>query len=144
MDIQPPLRPYFTHDSYNLLSIKDIKDVVVVKMIQPDIMAIPIQTTEMPIGEYLPVATSVASVANAYQEALELIREIRKRGHARGAVKCEASLDAAAEDLELSLVRGQEVIRSQYDRDYRRLGKHFAEGDGQSSPWSHGSFTNSP
>lgn len=136
-----PLRPPLTtHEIHHFLSIEDIEDVAVKQMVR-DHRAMPhrSRTTDMPMAEQRSVARCVASVASAYQDALDLVREIRKRGRARGAVRSEAPLDAAAEELELSCVRGQEVIRAQYDRDHRRLGTQFAEGDGRSTsnsrPW---------
>ena len=79
--------------------------------------------------EILAVVSCVAAVCSAYHDGTELIHQIKERRKAKKALREAVSPDSTTKDLELSLARGQDVVRSQYDRDFRRLGQAFALGD---------------
>lgn len=77
--------------------------------------------------EVLGVVACVGALCSAYNDGGEMIRAKR---NARLAVRLDAFTQDSTHDLEVSLTRGRDVIQSQYDRDYKRFGKAFADGDG--------------
>ena len=79
--------------------------------------------------EILAVVSCVAAVCSAYHDGTELIHQIKERRKAKKALREAVGPDSTTKDLELSLARGQDVVRSQYERDFRRLGEAFAVGD---------------
>lgn len=89
------------------------------------------------------VEECVQLVCNAFEHAAELLRQVRTSRALHGSRPQDAALvkDMQIQDLQLSLNRGGSVIRSQYDRDYKRFGTIFANGDRELSqgifPLSH-------
>ena len=79
--------------------------------------------------ELLAVVGCVAAVVSAYNDGSELVRKVRDRRRARRAIQYATSPDASTQNLELSLASGQDIVRQEYDRRYRRLGDPFATGD---------------
>ena len=80
--------------------------------------------------ELFAVVTCVTAVCSAYHDGAELVQQIKAKRKARRALLQNASSQhVATSELEMSLHRGEGVIRSQYDRDFRRFGKSFAQGD---------------
>ena len=57
------------------------------------------------------------------------MQHIKAKRKARKALKQESKIDESTRELSLSLNRGEGIIRSQYDRDFRRFGDSFASGD---------------
>ena len=85
-------------------------------------------------GELFAVVACVAAVVSAFQDWTELFKKYKARRQAKK--QAEKALQAEEEwiqDLELSLSRGERTVQDQYDRDYRRFGQCFAEGDGKLS-----------
>ena len=79
--------------------------------------------------EIMAVVGCVAAIVSAYHDGSELIQEIKERKRARKALKAQQADETATQDLEISMVRGEGIIQSQYDRDFKRLGQPFAAGD---------------
>ena len=79
--------------------------------------------------EALAIVAYVAAVCSAYHDAAELLQQITMKRNARNDFQWDALIDDSAQDLRLSLTRGKSVVQSQYDRDYRRFGTAFANGD---------------
>lgn len=79
--------------------------------------------------ELIAVVGCVAAVVSAYNDGSELVRKVRARRKARRALQHATSPDTSTQDLEISLVNGQDVVRREYDRHYRRAGDLFATGD---------------
>ena len=71
----------------------------------------------------------VAAVCSAYHDGAELVQHIKAKRKARKALKQGSKIDESTRELSLSLNRGEDVVRSQYDRDFRRFGDSFASGD---------------
>lgn len=72
----------------------------------------------------------VAAVCSAYHDGAELVQQIKAKRRAKRALLQEASTqNTSTEDLEISLARGEGTVRSQYDRDFKRFGASFANGD---------------
>ena len=78
--------------------------------------------------ELVAVVACVAAVVSAYQDGTELVKKYKAKRQARKALQ---SQEETTQDLELSLSRGERTVQDQYDRDYRRFGQSFAEGDGE-------------
>ena len=83
--------------------------------------------------ELLAVVACVAAVCSAFHDGGELVQQIKAK---RKAQKALLSNDAPSEanyasttELEMSLSRGEGVVRSQFDRDFKRFGETFATGD---------------
>lgn len=80
--------------------------------------------------ELLAVVACVAAVCSAYHDGAELVHQIKAKRKAKRALQQELSSEpSSTTELELSLNRGEAVVRSQYDRDFRRFGDSFAHGD---------------
>jgi len=79
--------------------------------------------------ELIAVVACVAAVVSAYKDGHELVKKVRERRRARSALQYPTSPDTSTEDLEVSLANGQDLVRHDYDRRYRRLGDPFAHGD---------------
>jgi hypothetical protein len=90
------------------------------------------------------VVSCVAAVCSAFHDGAELVQQIKAKRKAqkglqsttRGGVgaRDESSTAAAPTqtstiELEMSLSRGEAVVRSQFDRDFKRFGEGFAVGD---------------
>lgn len=84
--------------------------------------------------EIMTVAGCVAAIVSAYHDGSKLIQEIIGR---RRALEAQQTDERATHDLETSLVRGEGIVQSQYDRDFKRLGQPFATGDRKSSHGLH-------
>ena len=80
--------------------------------------------------EVLAVVACVAAVCSAYHDGAEILQQIRAKRNARKAARLDAFSEDTTHELGISLARGQDVIQSQYDRDYKRFGVAFANGDG--------------
>ena len=80
--------------------------------------------------EVLAVVACVAAVCSAYHDGAEILQQIRAKRNARKAARLDAFTEDATRELEVSLTRGEDVIQSQYERDYKRFGVAFANGDG--------------
>lgn len=79
--------------------------------------------------EVLAVVACVAAVCSAYHDGGELLEQVTVKRNARKVARRDALIDDSTQDLRLSLTRGESVVQSQYDRDYRRFGAAFADGD---------------
>lgn len=97
------------------------------------------------------VVACVAAVCAAYRDGGELVQQIKARQLAKRALYSSQETgtsvhagepadaqndgenynlnDASTRDLEMSLSRGEAVIRTQFDRDFKRFGDTFAIGD---------------
>ena len=76
--------------------------------------------------ELVAVVACVAAVVSAYQDGTELVKKYKERRQARKALQHQ---EETTEELELSLCRGERTVQDQYNRDYRRFGQSFADGD---------------
>lgn len=74
------------------------------------------------------VAACVASLSSTYHDGAELIRSIKAKRKSRNTFQ-DASINASAQELESSLIRGESAVRNQYERTYKRCGDAFAQGD---------------
>ena len=81
--------------------------------------------------ELLAVVACVAAVCSAYHDGAELVHQIKAKRKARRHQEV-SSQTFETRELERSLHRGEEVVRSQYDRDFRRFGASFESGDRES------------
>ncbi len=81
--------------------------------------------------EVLGVVACVAALCSAYHNGGEILQQIRAERNARQAARLDAFTEDSTHDLAISLARGEDVIQSQYDRDYKRFGQAFADGDGR-------------
>lgn len=80
--------------------------------------------------ELLAVVACVAAVCSAYRDGSELVQQIKAKRKAKKALLQEAaSQNSSTQELEKSLSRGEGVVRDQYDRDFKRFGASFANGD---------------
>lgn len=82
-------------------------------------------------AEVLAVVACVAAVCSAYHDGAELLQRVIASRNASNASQWDALTGDSIEELRQSLFRGKSVVQSQYDRDYRRFGAAFADGDGQ-------------
>ena len=80
--------------------------------------------------ELLAVVACVAAVCSAYHDGAEILQQIKAKRKARKAARQDLLTESSTQELELSLHRGEDVVQSQYDRDYKRFGAAFANGDG--------------
>ena len=85
--------------------------------------------------EIVAVVACVAAVCSAYRDGTELVKQIKEKRRARKELEASFRIreTAATQDLELSLTRGQGTVQNQYDRDFRRYGDTFAQGDREST-----------
>ena len=108
--------------------------------------------------ELLAVDACVTALCAAYYDGGQLVQQIKAKRKAKKAalsaqeVDVDANGDAHARarggtkdhasttDLEISLSRGEAVVRSQFDRDFKRFGETFATGD---RAWLHEGFFSS-
>ncbi|KAL8792821.1 MAG: hypothetical protein Q9195_004550 [Heterodermia aff. obscurata] len=79
--------------------------------------------------ELLAVVACVAAVCSAYHDGAEILQQIKAKRKARRAARQDLLTESSTQELELSLHRGEDVVQSQYDRDYKRFGAAFANGD---------------
>ncbi|KAL9104625.1 MAG: hypothetical protein Q9163_000429 [Psora crenata] len=79
--------------------------------------------------EVLAVVGCVAAVCSAYHDGAELVQHIKEKRKARKALKQAPQVDETTQELEQSLSRGEGTVRTQYDRDFKRFGESFANGD---------------
>lgn len=80
--------------------------------------------------ELLAVVACVATVCSTYHDGAELLQQIKaKRKAQKALLQVVPSQTVFTADLETSLSRGEGVVRSQYDRDFKRYGALFAHGD---------------
>ena len=86
--------------------------------------------------ELLAVVACVAAVCSAYHDGAEILQQIKAKRRARKAARQDLLTENSTQELELSLHRGENVVQSQYDRDYKRFGTAFANGDGNMY-WTH-------
>lgn len=86
--------------------------------------------------ELLAVVACVAAVCSAYHDGGELVQQIKAKRKAQKALLSNDAANAAnyasTTELEMSLSRGEGVVRSQFDRDFKRFGETFATGDRES------------
>ena len=75
-------------------------------------------------------ADSETSIGSAYHDGAEILQQIKAKRKARKAARQDLLTESSTQELELSLHRGEDVVQSQYDRDYKRFGAAFANGDG--------------
>ena len=71
---------------------------------------------------------------SAYHDGTELIQHIKAKRKAKRALQDGSAIDTSTQELEQSLKRGEVVIGSQYDRDFKRFGDSFALGDRMHAP----------
>lgn len=83
--------------------------------------------------EVLGVVACVAALCSAYHNGGEVLQQIRAERNARQAARLDAFTEDSTHDLAISLARGEDVIQSQYNRDHKRFGQAFADGDGRQS-----------
>ena len=83
--------------------------------------------------EVLAVVACVTALCSAYHRAGEILHHIRARSDARKAARLDAFTEDSTQELAQSLTRGGSVVQSQFDRDYKRFGATFADGDGWST-----------
>ena len=74
------------------------------------------------------VSIYVASLCSAYHDGAELVRYIKAKKDSRKTSR-DASISASAQELESSLLHGENAVRNQYERTYERCGDAFAQGD---------------
>lgn len=104
-------------------------------------------STTPPAQDFHAVVSCVAAVCSAYHDGAELVQQIKAKrkaqkgvqstargggeGGARDALStaASASTQISTIELEMSLSRGEGVVRSQFDRDFKRFGEGFAVGD---------------
>lgn len=83
--------------------------------------------------ELLAVVACVAAVCSAYHDGGELVQQIKAKRKAKKALLPNDTPsdpnNASTTELEMSLSRGESVVRSQFDRDFKRFGETFATGD---------------
>jgi hypothetical protein len=72
----------------------------------------------------LEVVAAVTGIISAFNGSLTIYRDWREK-------KRERKENARNQNLELSLIRGSNSIQEEYDRDFARLGRRFAVGDGK-------------
>ena len=86
--------------------------------------------------ELLAVVACVAAVCSAYHDGGELVQQIKAKRKAKKALLSQDAPcgpnDGSTTELEKSLSRGEGVVRSQFDRDFKRFGETFATGDRRS------------
>ena len=66
------------------------------------------------------VASRVIVLCSAFHEGADILSQIKVR---------RKGLDISAQELELSITRGESAVKAQYDTTFRRLGDFFAQGD---------------
>jgi hypothetical protein len=71
----------------------------------------------------------VAAIVTAYRDGADLALALKERRWAHGMAHLDHAEQQHLEDLEMSLARGSDVVQSQYERDWRRIGEAFASGD---------------
>ena len=79
------------------------------------------------------VVHGVEAILEAYHRAhlnLLIINKKRELPEAK-----ERAVGRHTNDLEISLLRGKEVVKSQYEREYKKLGEVFAIGDRKLKEW---------
>ncbi|MCJ1225268.1 hypothetical protein MMC12_001917 [Toensbergia leucococca] len=79
--------------------------------------------------ELLAIVGCVAAVTSAYHDGFELVQEIRAKRKAKRDLQRISSQESSTQELQESLYRGQEVVQSQYNHDFRRYGNAFRIGD---------------
>ncbi|KAI9736337.1 MAG: hypothetical protein M1834_001223 [Cirrosporium novae-zelandiae] len=75
-------------------------------------------------AEVIAVVACVAGVISAFNDGSKLLAKIKDKRRAQAAMR-----DEQTKSLEESLALGPPTIRTEYDRDVRRFGSQFAEGD---------------
>ena len=68
-------------------------------------------------------------MCSAYHDGAELVQHIKAKRKAKKALQQAPQIDETTQELSLSLSRGEGIVRSQYDRDFKRFGDAFASGD---------------
>ena len=81
----------------------------------------------------------MAAIVTAYRDGADMVLALRERQRERGMAHLYRGEQRLMEDLEMSLARGSDVVQSQYERDARRVGEAFAEGDGKCEARTHAS-----
>ncbi|MCJ1389368.1 hypothetical protein MMC18_002225 [Xylographa bjoerkii] len=83
--------------------------------------------------EVLAVIGIVAAICSMYQDGHVLLSRLEKQHRESRAISATAdgtdSSDALVAHLKASLKRGEEMIRSQFDKDHQSLGQAYASGD---------------
>ncbi len=74
----------------------------------------------------------MAAIVAAYQDGADLLTSIKERRRNSAVTLGSQEEDKLINELEKSLVRGSDVVQSQYERDFKKLGVPFATGDGES------------
>ena len=77
------------------------------------------------------VAAYVAAICSAYSDAVKILQKIKIAEHARKDHLENFWNEKSIHELEKSLRRGEDSVRSKYDRYYECFGTVFANGDGQ-------------
>lgn len=80
--------------------------------------------------ELTAVVACVAAVCSAYHDGAEILQQIKAKSRARRPARQDLLTESSTNELELSLHRGEDVVQSQYERDYKRFGVAFSDGDG--------------
>ena len=77
------------------------------------------------------VVDCIRLICSAFHDAAELLKQVKTSRGLREDRRHDGGLleEMQIQDLELSLKRGVSVVQSQYDRDYKRFGAAFANGD---------------
>ncbi len=65
----------------------------------------------------------------AYRDGIDLVQHIKAKAKVTRAPTYGAEVEFATQELEASLIRGENVVCSTYDRNYERFGEAFARGD---------------
>ena len=79
--------------------------------------------------ELAAVITCVAALCTAYHDGIELTQRIKTKPRSKRGKTDTATFDEALQELEGSLRKGEDALRTQYERDFGRFGESFASGD---------------
>ena len=90
--------------------------------------------------ELIAVVACIGAIVSAYHDGAEILQQIKAKRKARKLGRQDLLTESSTQELELSLHRGEDVVQSQYDRDYKRFGAAFADGDGKSTDRRRKSF----
>jgi hypothetical protein len=80
----------------------------------------------------LSVAEHVANVVSAYKHGVDLLQARKRRESARdspGAPRTTAMSTQELEGVQAALARSEDVVSNKYDREFRKFGELFAQGD---------------
>lgn len=81
------------------------------------------------------VSELVEAITASYQEAILLLQEIHAKRKSTAVLHGGPGVETAALELEQSLLQGNGNVRGHYERNYRRFGRQFANGDSRNFCW---------